>query len=178
MTRADRLSIIENMDIKDQVLVGEVNNHVFISVEGRGHFQNSHPMKEYALAMIDQGKEDFVIEMKRCTGMDSTFMGVLAGLAIRLKKEKQKQIRLINVSAHNQDLLETLGLSQLVDIVEATEEVAPEVNPVESTSPDKSEVAEHMLEAHETLSDLSELNQVKFKNVIQYIKEDLGNNNG
>lgn len=162
------------MQTNDQIQVGELNDKVFISVEGRGNFQNSHPMKEYALAMLDQEKKNFIVNLKQCSGMDSTFMGVLAGLAIRLRKSKGAKLRLVHVSAHNKDLLETLGLSQLVEIVETPEEMAAETSPLQSTDPNKAQVAKHMLEAHETLSDLSEMNQIKFKNVIHYIKENLG----
>jgi anti-anti-sigma factor len=162
------------MQTNDQILVGESGEKVFISVEGRGNFQNSHPMKEYALAMLDQGKKTFIVNLKQCSGMDSTFMGVLAGLAIRLRKSEGAKLRLIHVSPHNKELLETLGLSQLVEIVETLEESASPVSPLPATDPNKTQVATHMLEAHQTLSDLSEINQIKFKNVIHYIKENLG----
>jgi len=164
------------MEEKDQILVGETKNTVFISVEGRGNFQNSHSMKDFALAMIDRGKTNIVLDLKSCVGMDSTFMGVLAGLAIKLRKSNQKALTLINVSPHNLDLLETLGLSQLLNIVDVTETPSPSVTPVPSTQPEKGDVAKHMLEAHEQLSEISEANKVKFKNVIQYLQEDLEKN--
>lgn len=162
------------MENQDQVLVGESGNRVFIRVVGRGNFQNSHPMKQFALAMIEQDKTDLVVDLKDCTAMDSTFMGVLAGLAIKLKKEKQTSLKLVQVSSHNRELLDTLGLIHLLDIIETPEEGAPDVAPVDSDAPDKKKVAEHMLEAHEILSDLSETNKAKFKNVIAFIQEDLG----
>lgn len=164
------------MSTDDQILVGEHNNKVFISVNGRGNFQNSHPMKEFALAKMEENKKAFIINLQKCSGMDSTFMGVLAGLAIKLQKKGDARLKLIQVSAHNRELLETLGLDRLMDVTESSEEQAIQGTPVEQTEPGKSEVAKHMLEAHETLSDLSEVNQVKFKNVIEYIKEDLGKN--
>ncbi len=166
------------MEQSDQILIGESKDKLFFSVNGRGNFQNSQPMKEIALTMMDQGKESFIFDLKNCIGMDSTFMGVLAGLAVKLKKRDGSRLQIINISAHNQDLLETLGLSQLVDIVDSSQESIPESKAVEGTSSDKAQVAEHMLEAHETLSGISEENQVKFKNVIDYIKDDLGKNKG
>jgi len=164
------------MEEKDQILVGESKKSVFILVEGRGNFQNSHSMKDFSLAMIDRGKTHIVIDLKKCIGMDSTFMGVLAGLAIKLRKGKEAALNLIHVSPHNLDLLETLGLSQLLNIIDDTETESPSVTQIPSSQPEKGDVAKHMLEAHEQLSEISDENKVKFKNVIQYLQEDLENN--
>lgn len=164
------------METTDQVLVGEAGNHIYISVHGRGNFQNSQPMKKFALTLIDKGKADILVDLEKCVGMDSTFMGVLAGIAIKLKKSQKERLKLVHVTPHNLDLLETLGLIHLLKILDLPEEGAPILSPVEGSQGDKKEVAEHMLEAHETLSRLTELNKVKFKNVIQYLEEDIEKN--
>ena len=161
------------MEIADQVLVGSAGNTIFIEVIGRGNFQNSHPLKEYSLSMMEKGKHDFIFNLAKCDGMDSTFMGVLAGLAIKLKKNHQKSLKIVNVSLHNRELLETLGLMSLLQVVEASPEQTSAGEALKKKPADKPAVAKHMLEAHETLSQLSEMNKVKFKNVIQVLSDDV-----
>lgn len=162
------------METQDQVLVGTAGQTVYVAVKGQGNFQNSHPLKEYALAMMERGNHDFLVDLDKCSGMDSTFMGVLAGVAIKLKKNHNKTLKLVRVSPHNRELLETLGLASLVQIMEAGSGGAPAADPLKKSSVDKPAMSKHMLEAHETLSALSDLNKVKFKNVIQVLQEDLG----
>src|SRR5450631_2319235 len=63
----------------------ESGPEVWIRVEGRGSFQNSPALKEFSRKLIDEGRRKFVVDLKSCLAMDSTFMGTLAGLAIRLR---------------------------------------------------------------------------------------------
>lgn len=161
------------MEILDQVLVGSTAKIVFICVEGRGNFQNSHPLKEYVLSMMEKGHHDFVVNLEKCSGMDSTFMGILAGVAILLKKNHQKSLKLIYVSHHNRELLETLGLMNLFEVVDVPASSLPTPDALKKPAVDKAHIAQHMLEAHETLSQLSEMNKIKFKNVIETLRENL-----
>ena len=39
--------------------------------------------------MVEQGKS-FVVDFRDCTSMDSTFLGILVGLALELRKHKEK----------------------------------------------------------------------------------------
>lgn len=165
------------MEIQDQVLVGDTGKTVYVCVEGRGNFQNSHPLKEYALGMMAQGRHHFVLNLEKCVAMDSTFMGVLAGLALNLRKNHHSALKVVNLSPHNRELLETLGLMPLVEVADAAAACPPSADPLKKGGADKKEMAKHMLEAHETLSQMSEMNQVKFKNVIQYLQDDLKRKN-
>ena len=67
----------------DVLLVATDGNTALVRVQGRGSFKVSAIMKEFATAMIDRGCNALVLDMANCIGMDSTFMGVLAGLAFR-----------------------------------------------------------------------------------------------
>ena len=49
------------------IYVGQLQNGVvWIRVEGKGSFQNSHGMKEFAKLMITRGAKQFVIDLENC----------------------------------------------------------------------------------------------------------------
>jgi hypothetical protein len=107
--------------------------------------------------------------------MDSTFMGVLAGLSGRLKKTG-KMLELINLSEKNANLLATLGVDQVLSFYKNDHgHVIPEQEtqslPTDQAS--KKEMAETALTAHEELTRLSEDNKPRFKRVIELLKEDV-----
>src|SRR5258708_34176456 len=93
------------------ISVGCVNNRVYARVVGRGTFQNSQPLRQFAQEKIDQGQEEFVIDLGPCQGMDSTFLGMLAGIGLRLRQNgPTASIHIVNINTHNLDLLRRLWL--------------------------------------------------------------------
>jgi len=90
-------------------------NKIFIRVTGRGSFKVSATLKQFIAEICAQQPVAFVVmDLSDCIGMDSTFMGVLAGLSGRLK-QTGKILELINLSEKNEQLLATLGVDKVVD---------------------------------------------------------------
>ncbi|HBM76524.1 MAG TPA: hypothetical protein DD438_00325, partial [Verrucomicrobiales bacterium] len=58
----------------------------------------------------------FVIDLLDCPAMDSTFMGTLAGLAMRLSRIGGGRMHLNGVCDRNRQSLEDLGLEKLLEI--------------------------------------------------------------
>jgi len=116
-----------------------------------------------------------VVDLENCIGLDSTFMGVLAGLSGRLKKTNQT-LELINLSDKNAHLLETLGIDQVLSFYGNGHGHQPEEAETVSVPTDqasKKEMAETALQAHEKLVQISKENLPKFKRVIEFLKEDV-----
>ena len=88
--------------IENAIEVGEFNNVSYIRVKGAGNFRNSSSFKEYIHLLIDRGCTDFVIDLESCTSMDSTFMGVIAGISVLLRDSSEKTLVLVNVNDHNE----------------------------------------------------------------------------
>ena len=123
--------------------------------------------------MLERGQRTFIVDLGACPVMDSTFMGTLAGIALRLREAGSGSLRVINVNERNLDLLRNLGLNNLFEIVsvEGTErDCALRQAPLEST---RSDQATCMIEAHEALVDADPENLARFKDVLDYLKQDL-----
>jgi len=157
-------------------MVGCNNKAVWIRVEGKGSFLNSGSMKGFAQEMVNRGHREFIVDLLKCPVMDSTFMGTLAGIALRLRELGQGQLRVINTNERNQDLLCNLGLNQLFTIEGSTAkgvEAAAEKPLQGEPDKDRTKQAQTMLEAHEALVEADAANLTKFKDVLEYLKQDL-----
>src|SRR5579871_806860 len=98
------------------IFVACANNSVLIRVVGRGTFQNGQPLRRFALEKIDEGCDEFFLDLGQCQTMDSTFLGVLAGIGLRLRQDKRlSTVHIISISPRNEELLQTLGLDRLFD---------------------------------------------------------------
>src|SRR5712671_606733 len=101
-------------DFTKGISVSLINNAVHVRVVGRGTFQNGQPLRRYALEMMERGVQQFIVDLGGCDGMDSTFLGVLAGMGLRLSQNgRTGQVRVANIGQRNLELLETLGLDRL-----------------------------------------------------------------
>jgi len=157
------------------ILVGTADRVVWVRVEGKGSFLNSTGLKEFAKEMTNRGYREFVVDLHNCPLMDSTFMGTLTGVALRLREIGQGGLRVVNLNERNRDLLTNLGLDQLITLDvppdSRAEQRAQQLLPVDPV--DKHTRAETMLEAHEDLVAANPTNKAKFKDVLEYLRQDL-----
>jgi hypothetical protein len=128
--------------------------------------------------MIQRGYRDFVVDLRDCEQMDSTFMGTLAGVALRLRELGQGGLRTINVNERNAGLLSSLGLDQLFHVEGAASAVEgqPEELELHETTQKKAghdEQKRFVLEAHEALVEADAANAVKFRDVLDYMRHEL-----
>jgi anti-anti-sigma regulatory factor len=149
-----------------------------VKVEGKGNFLNSGNLKEFASQMVNRGYREFVIDLEHCAMMDSTFMGTMAGVALRLKELGHGHLHVIHCGQRSRDLLTGLGLDQVFSIHSdgsngsPADEVVTEALPAEPTA-QKQRQAQQMLDAHEALCAAAPENFSRFKDVLDYLKQDL-----
>ena len=175
------------VDEGDKLLVATVGRWAFVRVVGRGSFKVSSVLKKFLTVMMEEGCLNHALDMHRCTGLDSTFMGVLAGIALRLKRRDQGGLVMLNVSSKIANLLETIGLRQLIrtyavgqgpdDLLEDLRS-DEDLSALDMAPEDKRSTTLTMLDAHESLIEAAPRNFPKFKDVLAYLKEDLHESDG
>lgn len=177
------MTALEEDKSGEQLQVAIQDDVAYVRLRDRGSFKISKTMKQFGVSVIDQNIRTIVVDMSECVSMDSTFMGVIAGLAFRLKK-KQGRMHLVNLSSRTRGLLSTLGLDQLVEtsMAGATslefERVFASDSKMQELASDhgsQHETAEMMLEAHEDLVRASPENRPRFKDVLTFLREDINN---
>ena len=163
--------------MQSSIQVGVNGPAVWVKVTGKGSFLNSGNLKEFAREMIDRGYREFVVDLNDCATMDSTFMGTMAGIALRLKELGRGHLRVVHCPPRSHELLSGRGLDQIFSIqsngsqgpacqiLKAAEPAAPEEQ--------KSEQKKDMLDAHEALCQAAPENILRFKDVLDYLKQDL-----
>ena len=171
-------------NISENLVAAYIGHTAVIRVEGRGSFKISPPLKQFIHQIINNQSADTVlIEMSHCTGMDSTFMGVVAGIACFLKSKPTVNFELVNVSSKNKKLMATLGVDRVVNysMTASDEQLAllvqldASMHTLEADLSDKLDTAKTTLEAHEKLVEINPDNFSKFKSVLEFLKDDVRN---
>lgn len=158
----------------DSVEVAIRSKTAYVRVHGRGTFKVGPALREFGMAAMDRGCDRILVEMEACTGMDSTFMGTLAGLAAQLGRTGGV-LKLLHASDKNKFLIKMLGLRELVRVDDQVteEDRMPPVTESLREETGKKLLTEAMISAHEVLVDVAPANVVKFKDVLSFLREDL-----
>lgn len=190
-----------------KILVARSGDLGFVKVVGRGSFQNSGCLKAFYLQLLKEGVSRFIIDLGACTYLDSTFLGILLGLGLKLREGGKGLLNILNASSRNLELLRNLGLDRLIQVSGGSlpgDEPEPSVKttPLSPSGgngkgsgalgveelkeeslqempcpvPSRAEAAPTILEAHEALMKFDPRNVPKFKDVVEFLREDLGQN--
>jgi anti-sigma B factor antagonist len=161
-----------------KILVARSATLGFVKVVGRGSFQNSGCLKAFYLQLLKEGIGRFVVDLENCTYLDSTFLGILLGLGLKLKEGGKGLLHILNASPRNLELLKNLGLDRLIQIdnprVDLNGVAAKQLEEMPCPVPTRDEAAPTILEAHENLMEFDARNIPKFKDVVEFLREDLG----
>lgn len=176
------LPFFSNVNTDSSILYGTFGSFFWLRCNGRGSFANSPVLKRIADQYIDDGGRMIVIDLENCPGVDSTFMGALAGLARRLMP-MGGSVQIASPTERARAAMESLGLDALLEIEPPvapwrgkTEDIRARLSQEESHHDDSLadlDRARHVLDSHLTLSKLSEANAEKFHNVTECLKKEI-----
>lgn len=162
----------------------EFDDCLWVRCTSRGSFVNSPALKTISEKYIARNGRTIVVDMEICPGVDSTFMGTLAGLA-RKMMACGGTLQIASPTQRTRAAMESLGLDMLVDIDPADAswqadidtrraELTPE-NAKEAVAGNMNELerTRHVLDAHNTLRAMNHKNSEAFGYVCETLEEDL-----
>ena len=150
-----------------------------VKITGRANFTSSVDFKTLLGELLQKGYLRFVLDLTECTLMDSTFLGVLAGFGLKMNGPKtdgaRPSLELFNPSPRIVELLENLGVLHLFTIIQGEINLPEKTEPhdLAPVNPSREEVKLTCLEAHQILMEVHPENSSRFKDVAQFLTEDL-----
>ncbi len=139
----------------------------YLAVSGKASYMNCRNVGDYFAKVAESHCKHLVIDLGKCLSMDSTFLGMIAGVALRLGKENA-DVKLLNLNERNRQLVENLGIYKLVKIARTAED-----NNVGGTGLGVSNARQDtILQAHENLVKADGQNLKKFEDVISFLKKE------
>jgi anti-anti-sigma factor len=145
-----------------------------LRIDGRASYLTSAPVNNLFSHLLDRGKCHFVVDFRKCKGMDSTFLGILAGAAMRIKREfPEGSLQLCNLNTRNLELVQNLGLHRILTVVSSMgddDDSKPESG-FESL-PNQTVESKSILQAHRNLVNAEQSNAAKFEDVIKFLEKE------
>jgi anti-sigma B factor antagonist len=151
-----------------------------VKIAGRANFMSSPDFKTLLTELNQKGYHRFIIDLAECVLMDSTFLGVLAGFGRALQPGGAPDgcdIELLHPSARIRELLDNLGVLPLFKVMTDAPQLPADAKAAatETVNPTQEQITRTCLEAHQTLMALNPENVARFKDVAQFLAEDLKN---
>jgi len=160
-----------------ELTVFRAKDFASVRVVGRANFASSPGFQSAVEELIADHPSRLVLDLEQCQLMDSTFLGVLAGGAVKFHQSTPApaNIELSNPNTRVSGLIESLGLRELFTERTGPLELPPDVRAkrVATQSATKIQLKETSLAAHEQLMRMSEANKEKFAELTRTLKDDL-----
>lgn len=156
-------------------LVDAYSDPAIVKIRGRVSFLNSGPLREF-FGQTTKDKNSYVLDFQECSSMDSTFLGILAGAAMDLRRKNPPgSLVLCRLGARNLELIRNLGLHRIMTVDSGDKPLDFKARPSPLADPggnhrEELEKARLVLEAHENLIEVDEGNRKKFQDVIAFLQ--------
>ena len=149
-------------------LVSAYTDPVVVKINGKANYLNCNSFREFIETIIANGNNRIFIDFEDCKGMDSTFLGILAGTAIELRKlTPAGELVVGNLSERNFELISNLGLHNLLTVSKGKAEPADHFDALQNQEVSD---AKKILNAHENLAEADQGNVSKFQDVIAFLR--------
>jgi anti-anti-sigma regulatory factor len=159
---------------KPVFLVDAYSDPAILRVRGKATYLNCTPVGPALEQLLRQGKREVVVDFENCQGMDSTFLGILAGAALQLRRaDPPGNLTLCRLGPRNLELVRNLGLHRIAHVDESGQPSPRDAAHSRALAPGTESEAEStriVLKAHENLVEADEGNERKFQDVIAFLK--------
>lgn len=158
--------------------VARLGSTVFVRSVGLANMKNAPMLDAFLREVLGQGVLLVCVDLSCCSGMDSTFMGLLVGFSQDLEQVKG-QLVVVNPTEQNLRLLDMLGVSEILPVVARSTPTelkfviipaSPMVSPLQRL--------EIIKRAHQHLVELNQTNEAKFSAFLEMLEEDLEKHRG
>ena len=146
----------------------------YLDIAGRANYLNCKQVGEFFEMALRRGSKKFFLNFAQCKGMDSTFMGMIASLALKLIKQGcPDSVVLCSLEGRNLELIENLGLESLVKIQDAPEMFFPREFLGSETA-----TKEEILDSHKSLIAANPANAKDFEDVVSFMQKEIERERG
>lgn len=97
------VNLMKNMEQATLRLAGEIDAYT------------APQLKESFNSLMEQDSREIIVDLEKVTYMDSTGLGVFIG-ALKSAKEKDKQLKLVNIHERVFRLFQITGLDEIMDL--------------------------------------------------------------
>lgn len=117
--------------------------------------------------------DDILIDLTETTSIDSTSLGLLAKVANFMRNRFGKKTIIMSCNEDVNEVLDSVGFYEVFTICDVCRTDVKEAQQLPLSEASETELAKTLLDAHSVLSELNRDNRIRFKDVVEALKEEL-----
>lgn len=143
-----------------------------VRVFQKASYLNCGPLRSFFEESMLSGRRNYIVDFQDCSSMDSTFLGILVGLALKLRKfEDEGYLTLVNLRGRNLETVQNLGIHKIAEISsEETPSDLQGLDELKNGQVNGAACSETIYQAHKTLMELNEKNSRMFCDVVNFLE--------
>lgn len=157
-------------------LYSKIDKKIFIKLVGDVKYNYSNNFNNFIDTIFNKNfAEDIIIDLSSTNYIDSTNLGLLAKIARFQNKQNSKKVTIISTQKNITELLESMGFDMVFILIKTTVNESRNYLDVDNIGNlDDRATAKLMLEAHRELAELNDANKATFKDVVNFLSNELG----
>ncbi len=171
------------MSSKTSIYAGTLGGTAWVRIVGDANKDTTGGIRRFFANKFSDGLRTFIIDLESCEKVDSTFIGIVIGLAKRMEKEKvEGKVNIIHANDRNTTSISKLGDHDRIKLrqhgrgfEELESSICTHLVQLPDEEMDKVQKSTMILEAHEDLCDGNEENEGQFSDLLFYLRRDLKN---
>ena len=148
----------------NDILYATLEKYNIVQVCTSATMRNSEQVSE----LLEKDKIT-ILDLSETTYIDSTFLGLIAKYTMKFKNDFNEYLSILNPTNEVLTALKQTGILNFVVIL--NEDIIVNGTKIEKKDFKSSNIAKHILEMHEILSDLNEDNKKVFSDVVNKMRE-------
>lgn len=148
----------------NDILYATLEKYNIVKVCTSATMRNSEQVSE----LLEKDKIT-ILDLSETTYIDSTFLGLIAKYTMKFKNDFNEYLSILNPTNEVLTALKQTGILNFVVIL--NENIIVNGTKIEKKDFKSSNIAKHILEMHEILSDLNEDNKKVFSDVVNKMRE-------
>ena len=146
----------------------------FLKLSGKLCFSSSVPFSEI-IDLIGSTKacKGVMADLRLVSMIDSTHLGLLARLALELKKNLGQELTIVSNGEHVTKALKTTGLQHFALLLDAYDGHMPPSDCIQALPDSKRSIAKVMLEAHQILIGLNQENKSAYQDFVTMLEKSM-----
>jgi anti-anti-sigma regulatory factor len=144
-----------------------------LQVLTKASYTNCEPARNFFDQKFKDGQKFFIVDFKKCTSVDSTFLGILVRLALNLRSLPEPgKLALVNLTGRNLETVRNLGIHRIAEISSFSLENESDLNSLDAKSKGDSADSKTIYQAHKTLMNLNAKNLRMFCDVVSFLEKE------
>jgi anti-anti-sigma regulatory factor len=150
-------------------------DRAFVKISNKASYLNCEPLRKFFEDQDKSGQKRYVIDFKNCSSMDSTFLGILVSVALKIRTNQEGgNMVLLNLTGRNLETVCNLGIHQITEV--SSEEITDaqqleQLAQISSSSSEPSVGSDTIYKAHKALMSLNDKNLKVFSDVVSYLEQ-------